>query len=153
MGKYVYGGVGLLLGVFITVAAFHVGDAPSTATAQLNTDQNPAYMIVTGTVHDRAAFMAGYAAHLGPLYARHGGHYLALGANPEVLEGQADQSFVVSKWPSAEAARAFWNDPEYERLKQARIEQGWGTFNVILVDGLPEPAQSNPALIERDPNK
>lgn len=147
MEKYIYGGLGLLIGVCAATTLFHLGDVPSLATAQPTaTIDAPAYMIVTGEVHDRESFMTGYAAHLGPLYERYGGQYLALGANPEILEGQADPSFVISTWPSAEAARAFWNDPDYKTLKAARIEQGWGTFDVMLVEGFGAPLQSNPAL-------
>lgn len=100
-----------------------------------------AYMVVLGTVHDREAFMAGYASRLGPLYEKYGGSYVAIGRGAEVLEGEPNfQSHVISRWPDMESARAFWASPEYEALKDARIEGEWGTFEVFLVEALPVPA-------------
>lgn len=97
-----------------------------------------AYMVVMGTVHDRANFGANYVAHLPPLYERHGGQYLALSGSLETLEGELGfRSVVLSVWPDAQSARDFWNDPEYRALADARIEGGWGDFDVMLFDGLP----------------
>lgn len=103
------------------------------------TVEKPAYLVVLGEVYDREAFMSGYSANLRPLYAKYGGEYLAVGRNKDILEnGDEFASFVISKWPSMDAARAFWSDPEYEKLKLARIEKGWSEFDVYLLEGLPE---------------
>ena len=111
--------------------------------------ETPAYLIVLGTVHDREAFLSGYAAKLGPLYEAYGGSYIAVGRAPEVFEGTGDfESYVISRWPSRAAARAFWNSPEYDVLRRARIDNAWGDFDVYLVDGLPEPVQASPAVQE-----
>ena len=101
----------------------------------------PAYMIVLGEVFDRPAFMEGYAAKLPPLYEEHGGAYIALGGGPgiEVLEGDyAPPSYVVSKWPNSQSARDFWNSEGYDALRRARIDNAWGEFDVLLIQGLPE---------------
>jgi uncharacterized protein (DUF1330 family) len=96
---------------------------------------------------DREAFMTGYAAKLPPLYEQYGGEYVAIGAGVEVLEGDyAPESFVIAHWPSMEAARAFWNSPEYDALRRARIDNGWGRFDVLLVPALPSPQRSAPAV-------
>lgn len=98
----------------------------------------PAFLIVLGEVHDREAFMRDYVAKLPPLYERYGGRYLAIGRGAEMLEGGSSyQSYVLAEWPSMEAARAFWNSPEYDALRRARIEGGWGSFDVVLIEGLP----------------
>lgn len=116
--------------------------APAAAAAETPAEASPAsgaaYMVVMGTVHDRANFGANYVAHLPPLYERHGGQYLALSGNLETLEGELGfRSVVLSVWPDAQSARDFWNDPEYRALAEARIEGGWGDFDVMLFDGLP----------------
>ncbi len=102
----------------------------------------PAYLVVLGDVYDRDAFMQGYTAKLAPLYEKYGGEYLAVGRNKDILENGAEfESFVISKWPSMEAAQAFWSDPEYEKLKNERIEEEWSKFDVYLLEGLPEMSQ------------
>lgn len=99
----------------------------------------PAYMIVLGDVTDRDSFGAGYISKLPPLYEKYGASYIAVGGGVEVLEGEyAPQSYVIGKWPSKEVAKEFWDSPEYEALKRARIDGGWADFDVLLVQGLPE---------------
>ncbi|GGY38779.1 DUF1330 domain-containing protein [Parvularcula lutaonensis] len=108
---------------------------PAPAAAE---EQAPAYLIVLGEVRDREAFMEGYASKLAPLYEKYGGEYLAIGQGVEVLEGDfVPESFVLARWRSMDAARAFWNSPEYDALRRARIENDWGRFDVLLVPGLP----------------
>jgi uncharacterized protein (DUF1330 family) len=94
----------------------------------------PCILVVQGTVTDRANFFGNYVAALPPLYTRYGGSYLAVGRPLETLEGSIDfQSVVMSRWPSCDAARAFWNSSEYQALAAAR--QPWGSFDVFLIEG------------------
>ena len=37
-----------------------------------------------------------------------------------------------------QAVKDFWADPEYEKLRTARLENGWSEFDVYLLEGLPE---------------
>ncbi|NRA28632.1 MAG: DUF1330 domain-containing protein [Parvularculaceae bacterium] len=114
--------------------------------------ERPAYMLVLGKVNDRAAFGQGYAAKLPPLYDEFGGSYLAIGRGVTVLEGDyAPESFVVGQWPSKAKALEFWNSDGYDVLRRARIDNNWGDFDVLLVEGLPAPATAAPA-IEADPD-
>lgn len=122
-------------------AGYWIGDGAPAAGAQPSAER-PAYMVVMGTVHDREAFMAGYVAHLPALYERHGGQYLAVTGDVETLEGEIGfSSVVMSRWPSADAARAFWSDPDYRDLASARIDNEWGDFDVFLVEGLPRAGE------------
>jgi uncharacterized protein (DUF1330 family) len=90
-------------------------------------------LVVQGTVTDRANFFGRYVTALPPLYTRYGGSYLAVGRPQETLEGSLGfQSVVMSRWPSCDAARAFWNSPEYQAL--ARDRQPWGRFDVYLIE-------------------
>ncbi len=129
--------IGLSVGIGIAAC---VGLPPQAAIGQEEASEPPAYMIVLGEVFDRPAFMEGYAAKLPPVYDKYGGHYIAIGGGPsiEVLEGDyAPPSYVISKWSNAQAARDFWASPEYDVLRRARIDEGWGEFDVLLVQGLP----------------
>lgn len=130
--------LGLCAGIGVAAC---VGVSKPEAAAQAEVSQAPAYMIVLGEVFDRPAFMEGYASKLAPIYAEHGGAYLALGGGPgiEVLEGDyAPPSYVLSKWPDAQAARDFWASEAYDELRRARIDNAWGEFDVLLIQGLPE---------------
>lgn len=138
-----------LAAAFLAGAMCAVGLGLGDRGAAAQASARPAYLVVTGVVHDRAAFRDGYAAKLPPLYARHGGRYLAVGAGGEVLEGEGGfSSYVISEWPSVSAAKAFWEDPEYLALRRARSEQGWGEFDVYLFEGLAAPVSTPPILKE-----
>ena len=139
MRGFIAGSVlGLCAGIGVAAC---VGLPIQEANSQQAAPEAPAYMIVLGEVLDRPAFMEGYAAKLPPLYAEFGGAYLALGGGPgiEVLEGDySPPSYVISKWPNAQAARDFWNSDGYDVLRRARIDNSWGDFDVLLVTGLPD---------------
>lgn len=134
--------VGAALGAGALWFAHHGPATPDAAPPAPAGARNPAYLVVLGEVLDRDAFMSGYAAKLAPVYAQYGGEYLAVGRNFEIFEGEAGfKSFIISKWPSMAAARAFWDSPEYAPLKAARIDNAWGRFDVYALEGLPEPAE------------
>lgn len=121
--------------------------APIAAPSVAGKAEAGVYMVVLGKVFDRPAFMEGYAAKLPPLYEKYGGEYVALTRRMEILEGAPGfESVVIARWPSAEAARAFWTSPEYVELINARTENRWGEFTVVLVPALAVPTQTAPAL-------
>ncbi|GIX19111.1 MAG: hypothetical protein KatS3mg120_0787 [Erythrobacter sp.] len=95
----------------------------------------PAYMIITAKVHDRENFITGYGAAAAALIPKFGGEYLLRGPGAELLEGSFGEgaSMVISKWPSREAARAFWNSPEYAEVRKLR--EGLAEVQVLLIDG------------------
>lgn len=90
-----------------------------------------AYLVITARIHDRAAFLSGYAPAAAALVDRMGGHYVARGP-AEALEG-ADPglSVVLSRWPDREAALAFWHSPDYARIRTLR--NGIADCTVLLV--------------------
>lgn len=73
-----------------------------------------AYIVSTVTISDLARF-GDYAKAIAGLSERHGGEYLVRGRIAEVLEGDVDldERVVVSRFPTAEAARAYIGSPEY----------------------------------------
>ncbi len=79
-----------------------------------------------------------YNAALPPIYAKYGGAHISLtpAVKVQVVEGDAEnRSIVISKFPSKEAALAFWHSPEYTAAKALRA--GKGSFFVTLLEGLP----------------
>lgn len=93
-----------------------------------------AYMIILARVHDRERFMAGYAPAAAALVARCGGKYVLRAPGALCLEGNIGegQSVVISEWPDMAAARAFWDSPEYQQIKQLR--DGICDVEVLLVE-------------------
>lgn len=83
-----------------------------------------AWLVITATIHDRARFLDAYARPAAALVARFGGDYVIRAPGAELLEGPGPggESVVVSRWPSREAALAFWNSPDYVALRAARAD-------------------------------
>lgn len=96
----------------------------------------PAYLLVQGIVTDPDGFKA-YNAALPPIYEKFGGRHVSLtpATKVEVIEGATEgRSIVISRFPSKEAALAFWHSPEYTAAKALRA--GKGTFFVTVLEGL-----------------
>jgi uncharacterized protein (DUF1330 family) len=97
----------------------------------------PAYLLVQGAVTDVEGFKA-YNAALPPIYQKFGGHYLTVtpAARIEVAEGEPrNESILIARFPSKEAAWGFWKSSEYEAAKKLR--EGKGRFYVTVLEGLP----------------
>jgi uncharacterized protein (DUF1330 family) len=94
----------------------------------------PAYMIVTAKIKDRDAFIQGYGAAAAALIGKFGGKYVLRGPGAELLEGEFGDgaSMVISEWPDKDAAKAFWNSPEYAEAKKLR--EGVADVQVLLID-------------------
>lgn len=64
----------------------------------------------------------------------HGAEILVRGGRVQVLEGDwAPERLVILKFPSFEAARAFYDTPEYRRARAAR--EGAAVMRMICVEG------------------
>lgn len=95
----------------------------------------PAYMIVTAIIADRDAFITGYGAAAAALVAQFGGKYVLRGPGATLLEGDFGEgaSVVISEWPDKQAAQAFWDSPEYQKIKTLR--HGVADCQVVLIEG------------------
>lgn len=68
-------------------------------------------------------FMAEYAKPLQSHNQAHGVEVLAGDSDPMIVEGTPDPRMnVILKFPSAEAFDAWYTAPEYQPLKQVRID-------------------------------
>lgn len=73
-----------------------------------------AYIVATVTITDPVKF-GDYAKAIAGLSEKHGGEYLVRGKIAEVFEGDVnpDERVIVSRFPTAEAARGYIRSAEY----------------------------------------
>ena len=81
----------------------------------------PAYLIADVKVTDDK-WVPDYAASVHGLVHKHGGKYLARSGNVTTLEGKPSDATMIAllEFPSADAVRAFANDPAYVPFAAAR---------------------------------
>ncbi|HEX7927864.1 MAG TPA: DUF1330 domain-containing protein [bacterium] len=93
-----------------------------------------AYVIVNLTVKDPEAYKE-YIAKAPAYIKKHGGEYLVRGGAITVEEGNwKPNRLVILKYPSADAAKKMFADPEYAPLKKLR--QSVTTGEIVIVEGL-----------------
>lgn len=93
-----------------------------------------AYIIADSNVTDPAAYEQ-YRARVPAAIAKHGGRFLARGGEVAVLEGDwSPRRVVVIEFPSLEAAKAFYDSPEYQAARALRAEAA--TIDMLAVAGV-----------------
>ena len=91
------------------------------------------YLLFRSEFADKEAIRP-YGRAVVPVAARFGGRFIALADHPEAVEGKPDlRRVVILEFPSVEAARAFWNSPEYAEVKKLR--EGIGIVEALLFEG------------------
>lgn len=91
----------------------------------------PAYLIVQVQIRDTEIYKQ-YTARSPAIIAQHGGRLLARGGATEVLEGDGHPDrVVIIEFPSMEAARGFYNSPEYQQAKEIRTPISEAQFVVV----------------------
>jgi uncharacterized protein (DUF1330 family) len=99
----------------------------------------PAYLIAQITIRDPVTYER-YKQLAPPSIAKYGGRYIARGGLTETLEGTWKPSrLVILEFADLDAARAWWDSPEYAAAKALR--QSCADTEMLLVDGL-SPAAS-----------
>jgi uncharacterized protein (DUF1330 family) len=100
-----------------------------------------AYLFIKARITDAAQYQK-YVEAARALGGEQGARYVARGRPLEVLEGSADEwgdyFLMVTKFPSVEAARAFWRSPAYQEAR--RLREGAGEVHVVLAEELPAAA-------------
>jgi len=93
-----------------------------------------AYIIARVNVTDPAQYEK-YKALAPAAIKNYGGEYLARGGTVETLEGPDEaRRVVVLRFETMDAARAFYNSPEYQAAKAEREGAADGQF--LIVEGL-----------------
>jgi uncharacterized protein (DUF1330 family) len=90
------------------------------------------YIIGHITVNDPEAYKE-YVEKDTPILLGLGGKFIVRGGASETMEGEALNRHVVIEFPSYDAARAAYNDPEYQKV--AEIRRRTATSVIILVEG------------------
>ena len=94
-----------------------------------------AYLVCTVRIDDPETYKL-YTARTPALIAKHGGRFLVRGGPVETLEGPTfGDRLVVIEFPSAEAARALYESPEYQAAMIHRHASSEATF--LLAEGVP----------------
>lgn len=90
------------------------------------------YWIAHVTVDDPAGYDR-YRQAIAPPLARHGARFVVRGGSQEVVEGSARPRTVVIEFPTLAAARACWDDPEYQAARALRLAAS--AADIVIVEG------------------
>ena len=93
----------------------------------------PAYLIAEIEVTNPEGYK-GYTASVGDSIRKYGGKFLVRGGATHPLEGDwPERRRVIVEFPSLEAAREWWDSPEYAQPKVLRRANSTG--RLILLEG------------------
>jgi uncharacterized protein (DUF1330 family) len=93
-----------------------------------------AYLVAQVRIHDPEAYER-YRDAVPSLVERFGGRFRARGGKLEVLEGEWPlPRLVIIEFASRDAARRFYDSPEYQKILPLR--QGASEGNVVIVEGV-----------------
>ena len=97
----------------------------------------PAYLIANLVITDASEYRQ-YEKGFFPILKRFGGEFMTFDDAPLTLEGSAppEGRLILFKFPSAEVAQAWFEDPEYQALSEHR-RAGTELKHLTLVHGLP----------------
>ncbi len=84
-------------------------------------DAAPVHVLSLFTVHDPAKYRV-YEKGFFPILNRHGGEFITFDDNSVTFEGSDPREgrVVMFKFPNADAATAWYNDPDYQALSEHR---------------------------------
>ena len=93
-----------------------------------------AYVVVDMNVTDPEKYR-GYVALAGPSVEAGGGRFIVRGGATEVLEGdRVPNRVIILEFPDMEAARRWYDSPDYAEARAAR--EGAATGSFIAVEGV-----------------
>lgn len=97
-----------------------------------------AYVIVSYDVTDPQGYQP-YVPGVLPILQKHGAEILVADFEARNLEGQTAAVNVVLRFPSEEAARNWYNDPDYAPMKRIR-HNSTSNGSAVLAKGFAAPS-------------
>jgi uncharacterized protein (DUF1330 family) len=91
----------------------------------------PVYVVNAYDIHDFDTFKD-YPPRVAPLLLKYGAKILAMETDPEALEGRPKTMNAIVEFPSEEAVRNFYNDPEYQSFIHLRHNSTSNCTMIIL---------------------
>jgi uncharacterized protein (DUF1330 family) len=98
-----------------------------------------AYQIAIVKVTNRTPGFMEYVKKSAELLSKYGAEYVVRGPAESVFEGEAFKgvAVVVSRWPSLERAKEFWNSEEYQK-KVKPLREASGIYDIGLFPEAPK---------------
>lgn len=95
------------------------------------------FFIAQGAVREFQDFFARYGSKVQPVAEEFGGQFLVASSSAHVAEGEWSGNWtVVIRFPSTDAAVAFYDSDGYAPLRALRIDELTEWANVAIVPGL-----------------
>ncbi|HEV2187163.1 MAG TPA: DUF1330 domain-containing protein [Stellaceae bacterium] len=93
----------------------------------------PAYIVAEVEVTNPAGYES-YRPLAGASVAQYGGKFVIRGGKAELIEGSKEPArIVVIEFPDTEAAKRWYNSPEYQEALKIRLANSTG--RVLLAEG------------------
>ncbi len=90
------------------------------------------YFVANYTITNQAEYKE-YLAAVGPSLQAHGAESVIVDRDSELLEGSAGKVTVVLRFASKDAARAWYESPEYRAIRHLRTDNTEGV--AVLAEG------------------
>jgi uncharacterized protein (DUF1330 family) len=124
--------------IVTSLAGFGVVALMASVHSFAQSSQGPAYVIVERlTTTGPESIQQEYGKVSRDIVAKFGGRYIARSQQNAVLEGdgEAPCCMAIISFPSAEAAKSWFDSPENQDA--AKIRRSGATFRIVSVQGLP----------------
>jgi uncharacterized protein (DUF1330 family) len=106
--------------------------------------QTPAYALAYLREVDLNEQVVDYIARIDATLAPYDGRFVVHGGHLTPIEGEWDGAIVVIAFPSAGAARAWYDSPEYQEILPLRLENSRSI--ACIVEGVPAGYQATDKL-------
>ncbi|MEO8403844.1 MAG: DUF1330 domain-containing protein [Chitinophagaceae bacterium] len=91
----------------------------------------PVYVVNAYDINDADTFKQ-YPPRVAQLLPKYGAKVLAMDTAPAVLEGTPRTMNAIIEFPSEEAVKGFYNDPEYQSFIHLRHDSTSNTTMIVL---------------------